>query len=838
MAFRSRLVALLALSLASATIVMAQPGRPLLGRTVQGVIDELQAGGAPLVYSSNLLPSTLTVVAEPAADDALALAREILLPHALSVREEAGVWLVVRGDSPSGPGAVRLRVQAGYGGTPIARPGVQLDPPRGPTITGANGSAYVEGVAPGRHSVLVSAEGFEAERFSVDVKPGRTADLSISLFEIMPALDEVVVTASRYEVSNRTQPSATYLSRDDIESLATLGDDTIRVAQHLPGVATNEFSARPYVRGGATNELAVLIDGVRLVEPYHLRDFQGVFSVVDQRIVDSVAVHAGGFPAAYGDALSALIVIEPREPTELQHEIGLSALYTSLLTSGTFADGGGSWLASARNSNLDRVLADELGQPAYSDLFLRVGADLGSRHRLVVGSLGFRDDVELTLEDEPSDRQEGNSDTTSRQTWLKLDSYWTDALSSSTWLHATSFESSRREAVADLDEIVGSVADRRELDVLGLKQDWHFEQSARQLWSFGAELEQRDARYRYASVVDRRGLLATLGGSAPPVRALALEPGGDSYGIHVEDRVRISERVIADLGLRWDRQSYLPPGADSQFSPRASLLYRLGSKTDLRISHGRFFQSEGPLDLQVEDGVSEFSPAQRAAHSIVSVERRFAGTLALRAEIYRKWTRHVRPRYENLFDPLELLPELRASRVLLAPDQAEAEGLEIFVSGEEPVSWWTGLSAARVEDEFDGVGVPRSWDQRLAAHAGATWDVGAWALSATATLHRGWPTTEVTVITNAAGERVAVAGERNAVRLGGVRRLDIRASRDFGIGPGALRFFAEVTNLTNRDNPCCLVYDPGTTAGGVPTLIGAERARAGVTGNLGLLWQF
>ena len=60
------------------------------------------------------------------------------------------------------------------------------------------------------------------------------------------------------------------------------------------------------MRGGAANELAVLLDGMRLFEPYHLRDFQGVFSVVDQRIVDSVAVHAGGFPAAYGDALSGL----------------------------------------------------------------------------------------------------------------------------------------------------------------------------------------------------------------------------------------------------------------------------------------------------------------------------------------------------------------------------------------------------------------------------------------------------------------------------------------------------------------------------------------------------
>jgi outer membrane receptor protein involved in Fe transport len=654
----------------------------------------------------------------------------------------------------------------------------------------------------------------------------------------VPKLDEVVVTASRYDVSNRAQPSATYFSRDEIESLGSLGDDTVRVTHHLPGVATNEISARPYVRGGAANELAVFVDGIRLVEPYHLRDFQGVFSIVDQRIVDSVAVHAGGFPPAYGDSLSALLVIEPIEPTELAHELGLSVLYSSLLSSGTFGDGSGSWLVSARSSNLDRVLADNLGQPAYSDVFARVGIDLGAKHRLVVGSLRFRDDIILTLEDEPNDQQQATSDTNSRQSWLKLDSEWSDALSSTTWVQAAAFESARREDVADLDEIVGSVDDRRTLDTVGVKQIWRYQPSERQLWNFGVELEQRDAAYRYASVADRRGLLATLGGTAPPLRALALAPSGNSYGVHAEDRIRITEKMVAELGLRWDRQTYLPAGLDSQFSPRASLLYRLGARTDLRLSHGRFFQPEGLLDLQVEDGVAEFARAQRAAHSVVSIEHRFGGTLALRAEVYRKSTRDVRSRYENLFDPLVLVPELRASRVLVAPERADAKGVELFISGERPFSWWAGVAFARADDEVDGALVPRSWDQRHAFNAGLTWPVGAWSLSATATMHRGWPATEVTVTTTPTGERVAVAGPRNALRLGGVRRLDARASREFAIGAGSLRFFAEITNLMNRDNPCCLVYEPVTTPDGLPSLAGEEQSRVGITGNIGLLWQF
>jgi hypothetical protein len=806
---------------------------------VQGVIDELREAGAPLAYSSNLLSGALTVAAEPTAAEPLALAREILLPHGLAVREEGGVWLIVRGDEPPPPtpGRIAVTAVAAYAGSPIAAFTVQLDPPTEAAVAAVDGRVELSGLAPGRHTLRVTAPSFLPERLTVDVAAGATAELEVALLEAVPKIEELVVTASRYDVSSRAQPSATYFSRDEVESLASLGDDTVRVAHQLPGVANNEFSARPYVRGGAANELAVLLDGVRLMEPYHLRDFQGVFSVIDQRIVDSVAVHAGGFPAAYGDALSALMIVEPREPAALAHELGLSVLYTSLLSSGVFADERASWLVSARDSNLDRVLADHLGQPSYSDLFLRVTADLGAKHRFVVGGLAFDDDVLLTLQNEPGNRQEAVSDTNSQQAWLKLDSTWSDTLSSVTWLHGTTFASSRREDVADLDELVGSVDDTRELTVRGLKQTWRYQPSDRQLWSAGIEVEQRDAEYRYSSAADRRGLLATLGGAAPPLRTLTLAPSGDSYGVFVEDRVRLTDRLVADLGLRWDRQNYLPPGVDSQFSPRASVLYRLGERTDLRMSHGRFFQPEGLLELQVEDGVTQFSRAQSSAHSIVSVEHRFSGTLALRAEIYRKWTRHVRPRYENLFDPLVLLPELRASRVLVAPERAEARGIELFVSSEQPVSWWASVSFAHADDHVGGTRVPRSWDQQRAVHAGVTWPLGEWSLSAAANLHRGWPATEIGVATTPAGETVAVAGPRNAVRLATVRRLDMRASRDFAVGAGALRFFAEVTNLTNRNNPCCLVYEPATV-NGLPALARRERGRAGITGNLGLLWQF
>jgi hypothetical protein len=360
-----------------------------------------------------------------------------------------------------------------------------------------------------------------------------------------------------------------------------------------------------------------------------------------------------------------------------------------------------------------------------------------------------------------------------------------------------------------------------------------------QLARFGFEVERREAEYRYAGVADRRGILATLVADPSLVRDIQLAPTGNSYAAYFEDRLRLGRRVVTDLGVRWDRKDYLPPAdEDDRYSPRLSVLVRLSAATDLRVSYGRFFQAEGLLDLQVEDGVTEFAAAQRSAHSIVSIEHRFPDALAVRAEWYHKTTSDVRPRFENLFEPLVSAPEIRASRILIAPERAVSDGVELFVSGEAPVAWWAGLSLANADDIVGGTRVPRSWDQDTALSAGVTWAVGPWTISGAVNAHRGWPATEVTVGQDSAGEPIAVPGPRNTLRLPNVRKVDFGASRDFMLGGTVLEFFAEVANLTDHENPCCLVYDPATAADGSATLVADDQGQTGITGNIGLLWRF
>ena len=519
---------------------------------MQTVIEELRAAGAPLVYGSNLLSPALRVLEEPTSTQPLELAREILGPHGLGVRESDGVWLVVRdGPAPEAPPAIgRIAVTvARASGAAVERATVQVDAPAGPSAALAGGRAELTDVAVGRHTITVRAPGYLTERAPLTVAAGVTTEVAVTLVEAAPPLEEITVVASRYAVVSDVAPSGRFFSRDDIESLSDLGDDVMRVAHRLPGIAATEFSGRSHVRGGVSDEMTVVLDGVELIEPFHLRDYQAVFSAIDPRVVSGVQVYSGGFPAPYGDALSGLTVIDVREPSDaLHHELGLSFLQTSALSSGRFHDDRASWLFSVRRGNVDRLLNEDLGEPSYRDAFLRVAVELNDKHELSVNGITFDDDIVAIPANGPEQRERGDSETDAVQLWLKVASAWTPRLGSTSWLYSNDLEAFRRGSIDDPLEIVAHADDERSLHSTGVKQQWALDLTNHRLtWGFDAE--RLDAAYEYSSAVDNRGVLATLDIGVPSgVHRVSIAPQGDSYVAYFSDRIRLAPRFVAEIG--------------------------------------------------------------------------------------------------------------------------------------------------------------------------------------------------------------------------------------------------------------------------------------------------
>ncbi len=106
---------------------------------------------------------------------------------------------------------------------------------------------------------------------------------------------------------------------------------------------------------------------------------------------------------------------------------------------------------------------------------------------------------------------------------------------------------------------------------------------------------------------------------------------------------KFADGTILEWGLRWDDQTYTGLASDSQLSPRLSVLHRIGERTDLRLSWGRYHQSQGVHELQIEDDIADYWPAQRADHWIAGLQHRYTNGASLRVEVFRKDLRDVRP---------------------------------------------------------------------------------------------------------------------------------------------------------------------------------------------------
>jgi outer membrane receptor protein involved in Fe transport len=814
------------------------------GRAVADVLDELRERGVPLVYSTNLVPRGLRVRTEPHGEDAVERVRAVLRPHGLVLAEVEGLYLVMRtGDAPAASaGAARLLV--------VVQPLLPLPPgeharitaqppiPRGREI--ADGVHEFRNLAPGSYAIEVRAPGHRPARREVELGPGQAVSVRFELAAGPAQLETLSVSASRYILFSNSQ---FFIDQRAIQALPDLGEDPLRSAHRLPGMAAGGLSSRAHFRGGEHNETAIYLNGLQLLDPFHIRDYHNIFSTIDARAIAGVEAYTGGFPANYGDSMSGVLLLDSQRPDRPRRtELGLSVYNTSALFSGFNEAGTVDWLLTARRSNLDLILNDDLGKPDYFDVFAEIGWDLSDRSRLSLNALYAEDRVVVVTESDPAELERSDSRTRNRHLWLLLDTRWSAALASATVLSSSRLENLREAEVNDPEQLVGAIRDDRDASVTGLRQDWRYTLAASHVLRWGFEFERLETTYGYASQAEYFGLFEAWPGiENPRASEIRTEPRGNAYGAFLSFRWQLRPSTALEPGLRWDRQTYTGAAADAPLSPRLSLRHEFGPGFDLRLSWGRYHQAQAVQQLQVEDGIEQYFPPQRADHWIAGLQRRWPGGWRLRLEAFVKDYDRLKPRFENLHDALALIPELEPDRVRLDPRSARARGIELTVEyrGAHELNGWATWSWSRVTDSIGGQDEPRSWDQRHALQAGLAWERAPWEIGLALSVHSGWPTTGMSLGYDAGeDEYFPIPGPRNAERLGTFATIDFRVARNYDLRRGTLTAFFEVTNASNRKNECCVDFDLDEDEAGEVFLDRSVDHWLPLIPALGVLWEF
>lgn len=808
------LVATAALGAVSAGAPRGDEGRPYLGRPLVEVLEEMRAAGLNLIYSSDLVTSDLLVLAEPPSRTPRKVLRELLLPHDLRARKgPGGSLLVVRDDRPASERRSSLRgtVRDARSDLAVAGARIELIELELRSETDGEGRFEIGDLPLGTYTLRVRhPDHVEQKVDGVRVVASRPTEV---IFRLMPTegiVETIVVTPSRYRLYGEDPSGGRKLSREDIERIPNLADNPNRVVARLPGVANEDLSSSLHIRGGDDDELLVLLDGMELYTPYHFEPHLTLFTVLNSRTLESMDVFTGAFPASYGGRMGGVLDISSSGPSRgRSNELGVSFINAHLISEGTFSKGRGQWLAALRRGYLDILLeivgddSDEV-DPTYGDLFAKVGHWLSGRQRLSGSLLYAANDFRLLEEDE-NQRQEIEGSQSNAYAWLTLDSAWTRDFLGRTILYAGQLHRDAVQTDLVTNERNAWANDYRTTRLAGLKLDGTLKLSESQLLSVGVEGRWLEGDYdteNYSEISDFR---FTEGG--PPfvteTSALFTRRGWDLRA-YASDRIRLSPKVTAELGLRWDRQTYT--GEGGQLSPRFNLLWEPGPRDSLRAAWGVFRQAQGIHELQVRDGINEFLPAQETRSLVLGYEHRFAGGFSVGVEAYRKEMSSLWPRFENLFHPRKGIPETSPDRVMVVPEEGRASGAELSLrgAGGGRFDWWLGYTLSRTEDRIDGAWVSRSWDQPHALTFSLNYRLGPrWNLNASGIYHTGWPTTEVRAVIvgeGAEAELRPIVEPRNQSRYPDYHRLDIRASRTLSVKRGSLTLYLEVINLLDSRN--------------------------------------
>jgi hypothetical protein len=329
---------------------------------------------------------------------------------------------------------------------------------------GAGGRLVVVAVAPPRRRAPAS--------LPAPVRRGPSSQDPASRFE-----DAILVTPDGEAVETGAHGR---FSLDLAEAAAVphLGDDPLRAVGALAGGQVRETSSRLHLRGGRDDEVLILLDGLELLAPYHLQDFDSALSIVAPATVESAELIASGYPAAFGDRLGGVLDLRTAAPGSRRFGLGLGLLNAELAASGGLAGGRGAWYAAARGGSYRLALEIEGREedPRFWDLFGKVETELGAGHSLRLTALaaedrfGFRPKVPGEA---AYDNRWGNG-----YLWLSHAGRLRPDLQLE--VIASSGEIERRRAGSAAEPAARyEVADRRTLGLAGLKQVWRFEPGGR-----------------------------------------------------------------------------------------------------------------------------------------------------------------------------------------------------------------------------------------------------------------------------------------------------------------------------------------------------------------------
>ncbi len=762
-------------------------------------------------------------------------------------------------------GKITGKVTDTQSGEPLIGANILIEGTNLGAATDTEGKFLILNIPPGNYSVRISYLGYETVLVEgLKIVVDQTTELPVKLSTKTLQVNEVVVTAHEPLIQRDLTSSKSVITRDEIDALpVSTFTELLSLQAGVVGSGSNL-----HIRGGRSNEVAYLIDGMYVQDPL----LGGLATQINNDAIQEMSLLSGTFNAEYGDALSGVVNIVTRDGGEklsgkIEYrtsefgvkryaDLGESRLNGSL--SGTLVDNLTFFLSAEQNNNgsylpfgynKDKTFFTKLTTTAIPSLKI----SLSNR-----GSIGRRQNYNHSWKYIPDQYSK-----------IKTDS-WQSAL---TLTHTVSNNFFYDLRLSYFNQGYFSGIDKDTSQYLPTTQRQYFSQygngfefysladpvelidsrtatadiKADAVWQaddvnevkFGAAYKKHWLRYYY--VYDPKRDFPYLNDyRTNPFEAAA----------YIQDKIELPYLII-NLGLRYDyvnanvefRNDPLNPNSiikvkpRSQFSPRIGIAHPISDKTKLHFAYGHFFQNpefqylfeNHQYDLNVREplfGQANLDAERTIAYE-VGISHEFTDRIAVNITGYYKditgliGTRYYSPYVQGRYVGYTLY---------VNEDYANIKGFEInldirpdqYFSGGLTYTYSVAKGSASSETEqYPGTEESTllyylDFDKTHVVNAEGTFTIpegeGPDFLGA-----KILENVDVSVIARlSSGYPYTPSGrdvgfvEKNSLRMPATYSIDVMIGKEFKImNSYKLRFFAEILNITNHRNVLYVYGDTG-----------------------------
>jgi hypothetical protein len=545
----------------------------------------------------------------------------------------------------------------------------------------------------------------------------------------------------------------------DVKKLPLIDNDIFRAVQAHPGVSSDEFSAGFSVRGGDRDETLVVLDGMELFSPFHLQDYGNALSVLDMLAVSKARLYLGGYPAEFGDRMSAVLDVKTRDPSEKPAvDAGIDLLNAHLFVTSSPV------FASVRAGYIGLLMglyeAEEKFTPHYGDALLRLDYAPSQKEKL---SGYFLYAGDLNSMDKPGRGDDVESEFHNGMLWARYDRDLSGKLRLTAFPYGGMYLQERRTGVNDRDD--------RDLSHAGLKSILSYDIHRNYRLKGGVDMRWMQGIYDYYAADSN----------------ITIDTEHQDYAVKgfLLNTLNILPALTMDLGARLlvhftDSRTEIAPSAALSLTPVKELSFR--------AAWGIYYQPVDALHLPVEAGIDSTMPSERSMHWTGGGQYHNSSMrLNLRTEIYYK-------RYDRLAGFMRDFG--RTSHIYWPHDEGFAWGVEGIVDkGLGPALLHLGYtySVSKVsngDQEFYSDN-----DRRHAVDAGLSLEPGKnWSIYLGFTFYSGQPYTRYDSVSG------PYPREPNTERLPPYHILSTRISKEWSPGKTKIQAYLQVFNLYGMQN--------------------------------------